>query len=196
MPKIVDHDQYRKELLNACIPIFASNSYGSISMRQIAQQLGVTTGTLYHYFTSKEDIFNQLVEHMAVDSLIQSTMTVEQADTLEQRLDSYIQFIKGFEKQIMQTILILTDYIRTEEAKEEGTVPRHSIEAFGHVEWTAEYLQVDDLTLVRHLLYMIQGIVVQRYMEKDKSSIDQHLELAKNTFLSLLESRKAIDPNN
>ena len=62
MPKIVDHDRYRKELLSGCFTLFAERGYGSITMRQIAKALGVSTGTLYHYFPSKESIFMQLVQ--------------------------------------------------------------------------------------------------------------------------------------
>ena len=59
MPKIVDHEQYRKELLGKCFDLFAQKGYGSITMRQIAQGLGVSTGTLYHYFPSKQALFEQ-----------------------------------------------------------------------------------------------------------------------------------------
>ena len=64
MPKIVDHDQYRKELLSKCLTLFAERGYGSVTMRQIGQGLGVSTGTLYHYFPSKESILIQLVEEL------------------------------------------------------------------------------------------------------------------------------------
>jgi AcrR family transcriptional regulator len=54
MPKIVDHDQYRKELLSKCFDLFAEKGYGSITMRQIAEGLNVSTGTLYHYFPANK----------------------------------------------------------------------------------------------------------------------------------------------
>ncbi|MGB6015410.1 MAG: helix-turn-helix domain-containing protein, partial [Nodosilinea sp.] len=48
MPKIVDHDQYRREILDQCFDLFAEKGYAALTMRQIAQELGVSTGTLYH----------------------------------------------------------------------------------------------------------------------------------------------------
>ena len=69
MPKVVDHDRYRKELLSQCLALFAEQGYGSVTMRQIAQRLGVSTGTLYHYFPSKEGIFAQLVEELYEQNL-------------------------------------------------------------------------------------------------------------------------------
>ena len=53
MPKIVDRDRYRKELLNKCFDIFAEKGYSSVTMREIGSEIGVSTGTLYHYFPSK-----------------------------------------------------------------------------------------------------------------------------------------------
>jgi AcrR family transcriptional regulator len=39
MPKIVDHDLYRRELVSKCFDLFAEKGYGSITMRQISQGL-------------------------------------------------------------------------------------------------------------------------------------------------------------
>lgn len=69
MPKIVDHEQYRKELLDKCFDLFALKGYDSITMRQIAEGLGVSTGTLYHYFPSKQILFEQLVQEICEQDL-------------------------------------------------------------------------------------------------------------------------------
>lgn len=191
MPKIIDHDLYRKQLLQLCIPIFANHSFASVSMRQIAAELGVSTGTLYHYFESKEDIYIQLIEHMAVDSLILSENSVTERDSLEARLDEFIQFILTFEEQIMQTVLILTDFIRTSKAKRTSYTNQYTIESFNHIEWTAKYLKVEDIDLVSHFLYLIQGVVVQRYMNGYKTDLKQHLELAKSMFLQAYNQNAA-----
>ena len=64
MPKVVDRARYRKELLKGCFDLFAERGYGSLTMRQIAEGLSVSTGKLYHYFPSKESIFKQLVQEL------------------------------------------------------------------------------------------------------------------------------------
>ena len=60
MPKIVDHDAYREELVLRYFDIFAKRGYADVTMREIASTLGVSTGTLYHYFPTKKSI----LEHM------------------------------------------------------------------------------------------------------------------------------------
>ena len=60
MPKIVDHDAYREELTEKYFEHFAKRGYADVTMKEIASDLGVSTGTLYHYFPSKKSI----LEHM------------------------------------------------------------------------------------------------------------------------------------
>ena len=62
MPKIVDHDQRRAELLEPCLSLFASRGFHALSVREIARNLNVTTGTIYHYFQSKSELFEKMLE--------------------------------------------------------------------------------------------------------------------------------------
>ncbi|MGD0950490.1 MAG: TetR/AcrR family transcriptional regulator [Candidatus Binatia bacterium] len=60
MPKTVDHDEYRKELLQKCFDLFGRMGFSNVTMRQIAEEIGVSTGTLYHYFPTKVSILEQM----------------------------------------------------------------------------------------------------------------------------------------
>lgn len=64
MPKVIDHERYRDELLHRYLDIFARRGYLDVTMREIARELGVSTGTLYHYFPTKKDLLEQLF-HLA-----------------------------------------------------------------------------------------------------------------------------------
>jgi AcrR family transcriptional regulator len=60
MPKTVDHDEYRRELLQKCFDLFGRMGFSNATMRQIAEEIGVSTGTLYHYFPTKLSILEQM----------------------------------------------------------------------------------------------------------------------------------------
>lgn len=60
MPKNVDHDEYRKELLQKCFDLFGREGFSNVTMRQIAEEIGVSTGALYHYFPTKVSILEQM----------------------------------------------------------------------------------------------------------------------------------------
>jgi AcrR family transcriptional regulator len=112
MPKIVDHEQYRKELLHKCFDLFADKGYASITMRQIAQGLGVSTGTLYHYFPSKESLFEQLVDEISQRDLVQFEQEIEQKQSLEERIVAAIAFIQNNEDYFFKQIMLWTEYYR------------------------------------------------------------------------------------
>jgi len=92
MPKVVDHIQYRRDLLRQSLDLFAEKGYGSLTMRQLAEALGVSTGTLYHYFPSKESLFIQLIEELTEQDIsnflsqapMPASMLAELAESLEE----------------------------------------------------------------------------------------------------------------
>lgn len=56
MPKIVDHDQRRREVLAATWRVIARVGLDATTIRRIADEAGHSVGVLTHYFTDKEDI--------------------------------------------------------------------------------------------------------------------------------------------
>lgn len=60
--------QYKKDVLRESILTeaeqeFFEKGYTNASLRQIAKRSGMTIGNLYHYFDSKEALFNELVQN-------------------------------------------------------------------------------------------------------------------------------------
>jgi AcrR family transcriptional regulator len=79
LPKIVDREAYRDELLDAALTIFAKRGYRATTMRSLAKDLGVSTGTVYHYVENKSDLFRQVVQRAA------ATLVAEALERLEHR---------------------------------------------------------------------------------------------------------------
>jgi AcrR family transcriptional regulator len=57
----------RSRLRELALRLFAEQGYEKTSLREIAEQLGVTKAALYYYFKSKEDIVRSLVEDYVAD---------------------------------------------------------------------------------------------------------------------------------
>ena len=49
------------EILDAAVAVFAEKGFAAARMEDIAKRAGVTKGTIYLYFRSKEDVFKKLV---------------------------------------------------------------------------------------------------------------------------------------
>ena len=56
MPKIVDHDERRQELVEATWRVIARTGIVGVTTREIAREAGVSTGVLAHYFGDKEEL--------------------------------------------------------------------------------------------------------------------------------------------
>jgi AcrR family transcriptional regulator len=56
MPKEVDHDERREELLEAVWRVIARDGIERATMRSLATETGWSTGVLAHYFADKDDI--------------------------------------------------------------------------------------------------------------------------------------------
>ena len=47
----------KKEILAKTIPLFARRGYDGVSMRQIAREVGINAGSLYHHFPDKQTLY-------------------------------------------------------------------------------------------------------------------------------------------
>lgn len=61
MPKIVDHDERRAEILRAAIRVIDSVGLDNTTTRAIAHESGYSNGVLSHYFQDKDDILQSIL---------------------------------------------------------------------------------------------------------------------------------------
>ena len=52
----------KRKIFETSMKLFAKKGYDATSIEDITAEVGVAKGTLYYHFTSKEEIFNFLVE--------------------------------------------------------------------------------------------------------------------------------------
>jgi len=63
----------RREVLEAALELLAEHGYAGASLRKLAAKLGIQQPSLYHYFTSKQDLVEQVLATFADDMLTAST---------------------------------------------------------------------------------------------------------------------------
>ena len=67
-----------QELLEAALELFVEKGFAATRIEEVAQQAGVSKGTLYLYYPSKEDLFKAVVRHNVVSLIAQGREMVEQ----------------------------------------------------------------------------------------------------------------------
>jgi len=64
MPKIVDHEEQRERFANAAIRLIARDGFEGVTMRSVASEAGLSYGSLFHYFESKDQLLVHAVRHL------------------------------------------------------------------------------------------------------------------------------------
>ncbi|NUP02297.1 MAG: TetR/AcrR family transcriptional regulator [Nonomuraea sp.] len=62
MPKIIDHDQRRSDIIDVTWELITKGGIEAATMREIANAAGFANGALKHYFPGKEDIIEATYE--------------------------------------------------------------------------------------------------------------------------------------
>jgi AcrR family transcriptional regulator len=58
-PRTAKHD----EILRAALQLFGERGYAGASLRELARRVGVQQPSLYHYFRSKEELVEQILDY-------------------------------------------------------------------------------------------------------------------------------------
>lgn len=85
MPKIVDKEAKKMEILHAAMQVFAHKGVVKTKIIDIATTAGVGKGTIYEYFRSKEEIFTSAYNYFfqTIESMLQEALSKED-DPLKQ----------------------------------------------------------------------------------------------------------------
>lgn len=113
MPRIVDHDRVRADLLALAFEPFARDGYGATTMRGLAGAMGVSTGTLYHYFPNKAELFDQLL--LATAARHVASLVGERAadESRSGRVERLIAFVEREQDGLRLTLALAWDHARS-----------------------------------------------------------------------------------
>lgn len=95
----------KDEIHRVVAQLFAHKGYHHTSMREIARELGMNQSSLYHYFTSKEEILFRLMND-AMDKVLRQLEEIcaselEAEDKLKRVLHSYILSYAGDQDRLV-----------------------------------------------------------------------------------------------
>lgn len=88
MPKIVDHEQRRRQIAESVWTIIGLRGIEAVTLRSVAAEAGVSMGTVQHYFSTKDEMLvsacTQFVElaSSGADSLMDASNDPSQPRTI------------------------------------------------------------------------------------------------------------------
>ena len=64
MPRVVDHDERRRELSAAAFALVRDRGLAAVSVRAVARRAGTSPGALRHYFPSQAELLHAVMAHV------------------------------------------------------------------------------------------------------------------------------------
>jgi AcrR family transcriptional regulator len=90
MPKIVDQDERKKHVAKATIRIIARSGFESLTMRKVANEAGISYGSVFHYFDTKDAVLLEAARYV-INLQIESI----QSESKSARTGSPLSKLKG-----------------------------------------------------------------------------------------------------
>lgn len=81
MPKAVDHDLRRKQVVALAAQLIAQHGISGISFKVIADAAGASTAIVSHYFKNKRDLLSQTYRSLLDQSLEEQAVIVDRFDS-------------------------------------------------------------------------------------------------------------------
>ena len=115
MARIVKEEEYaarRNEILDATQRLVYTKGYGQMSVQDILDTLQISKGAFYHYFGSKGETLDSLVERMVVNEVVPLLQSVVQdpnlsaLEKLHRYFDTAIQWKSGRKAFMMQLLRV------------------------------------------------------------------------------------------
>ncbi len=91
MSESIVRRQRRESILLAAEKVFDAHGYAAATMEQVASAAGVAKGSVYNYFPSKQDLFNQVFQAAMAEMQAESEDILSDALPAAERLDAMLQ---------------------------------------------------------------------------------------------------------
>lgn len=164
MPKVVDHDAYRRRLLFDSFEIAAKLGYGTLSMKQLARSLKISTGLIYHYFENKEEWFVSLVVLYSSQVMERLTQEVPADAPLPEKLMHLVRHIDRHKDLFANLIGVASDYVRMPSSENREGVIELAMVGDRLYEYFAALFETDEQR-ARALVAHIIGVVVANRLD-------------------------------
>ncbi|MXW22501.1 MAG: TetR/AcrR family transcriptional regulator [Candidatus Dadabacteria bacterium] len=98
----------RGEILRTATDLFSEKGYHELTMEEIAEEIGVSKGTIYNYFSSKENLYLEILKESfeAIETLLQKE--IENSDPAPAKLRKLLATIFTFYRRNLKVLRILS----------------------------------------------------------------------------------------
>jgi AcrR family transcriptional regulator len=117
MSRIVKKHQIRKsEILDTAQQLFYRHGYEKTSIAAVIENVGIAKGTFYHYFHSKSDLLDQIIERQAqmIDQMIRTVLDESKENALAE-LNNIFAAIGEYKSENKKVMLMMVQTLYSDE---------------------------------------------------------------------------------
>lgn len=112
-------ERRRQEIIFAALELFVSKGYAATKITDIAKKVNMSTGLLFHYFESKEKLYEELVR-MGLEGT-----KYPQEQKCEHAIDFFAQFTTQLFEYMRQQPVMAKMFVLMAEAQRSEATPAH-----------------------------------------------------------------------
>ena len=191
----------REHILTTTLQLFLRNSYKEVTMSELVKESGLSKGAFYHYFSSKEQLFEEVINHF-YGSLMQVDYSRYAHDSLQafyhdylagiqQRMDRYPALVRGEVALQANQYQLLFDALKRLPAFREMRARRQGMEL---AEWATVVREaraageirtnLSDMQVAKLFVYLSDGVAVSLMLQ---NQTDELLLEMNSAFASLYQ---------
>lgn len=107
-------------ILNACISVFSKNGYYKSTIEDIAQEAGIGKGTVYLYFSTKEELFEEMFKYAFCEHIKELKNILSKEESVKVIVTNLVNHYKENTERyldLVQTIATKYDNVSSDKAK-------------------------------------------------------------------------------
>jgi AcrR family transcriptional regulator len=89
-------EQRITEIIEAAMKVFGKHGFHRAKIEEIAKTAGIGKGTVYEYFDSKKDLFEQMIKHIGETYFNMAIEAMDTAETVKDKLIAFAQHHGNF----------------------------------------------------------------------------------------------------
>jgi AcrR family transcriptional regulator len=160
-PRPSVEEQRREEVLQATLELITEVGYGRVRVADIAERVGMSTGTIHYYFATKEDVLDAAFRFAVAASRRRSEEAIagidDPWDQLKALVDAHLPHADGRTEWLIWLQL-------WNEASVRPRLRALNDESYGEWQDSGTFRPIDAHDFVLRLLTMMDGLVIQVLM--------------------------------
>ncbi|WP_205178456.1 TetR/AcrR family transcriptional regulator [Siminovitchia sp. FSL H7-0308] len=190
MPKIVDHEKRRKRIAEAMWKVILKKGMEGATVRNIAQEAGLSLGALRHYFPNQDELIVYAMD-LVQEKVTKRIRTKSEGDfsPKEMVMNVLLDIVPINEEQLIETEVWFAFMAHVKHRKDELPIPEDGV--FTVVQQTIHFLDTHGLLKpgldidmeIERLYALVDGIAIHALLDPNRLSkkrviktIEYHLD--------------------